>query len=67
MKKKGKLIEGEDFYFDTRGVMVLTAEWHLKRGKCCGHWCTNCPFDYDEAKKKRPNGKPPIKHKKRDW
>ena len=29
-----KLIEGRDFYFEN-GLMVLTAEYLWRRGRCC--------------------------------
>jgi len=41
-----ELIEGEDFYYNEDGYMVFTAEFHLKRGECCGKGCKHCPFDY---------------------
>ena len=41
-----KLIEGEDFYYNKDGYMVLTARYHLKRGDCCGNGCMHCPFDF---------------------
>ena len=43
---KKKLIEGEDFYYNAHGYMVLTAKFHLEKGNCCGNGCLNCPFDY---------------------
>lgn len=39
-----KLREGEDFYYDKNGSMVLTELFHLKRGQCCGNGCRHCPF-----------------------
>ena len=45
-KKKRKLIEGEDFYYNERGFMVLTAKYHLENGRCCGNECVNCPYDH---------------------
>jgi hypothetical protein len=38
-KSKKKLIEGEDFYYNERGFMVLTAKYHLENGRCCGNEC----------------------------
>ncbi|HVZ58810.1 MAG TPA: DUF5522 domain-containing protein, partial [Patescibacteria group bacterium] len=32
-----KIQEGKDFYYDKEGRMVLTREYHLKRGFCCGN------------------------------
>lgn len=39
-----ELIEGKDFYFEGPW-MVLTREFHLKRGYCCGAGCRHCPYD----------------------
>ena len=41
-----ELVEGEDFYYNEQGYMVLTAIYHLKRGNCCGNGCKHCPFDF---------------------
>jgi|LakMenEpi03Aug12_release.lakeMendotaPanAssembly.Ray.scaffolds.fasta_scaffold704360_1 hypothetical protein len=46
MKMKKKLIEGEHFYYNEHGFMVLTAKYHLENGECCGNGCLNCPFGY---------------------
>lgn len=35
-----------DYYFDERGLLVMTAAYHLKRGECCGNACKHCPYDY---------------------
>jgi hypothetical protein len=40
------LQEGTDFYFNENGLMVLTAAYHLKRGRCCGNGCLHCPYDF---------------------
>ena len=39
-----KLIEGRDYYFEN-GLMVLTAEYLLRRGRCCDSGCRHCPYD----------------------
>ena len=52
-KKKRKLIEGEDFYYNERGFMVLTAKYHLENGRCCGNECVNCPYDHVNVRGKR--------------
>ncbi len=39
-----KVMAGEDYYFE-KGLMVMTARYHLKRGYCCGSGCRHCPFD----------------------
>lgn len=41
-----KLKEGEDYYFNEDGLMVLTAAFHLKKGFCCGNGCKHCPYEY---------------------
>ena len=38
------LIEGEDFYYNEVGYMVLTKKYHLQKGSCCGNGCKHCPF-----------------------
>lgn len=43
---KNQVIEGEDFYYNEMGYMVLTAKYHLERGTCCGNGCVNCPYEY---------------------
>jgi len=40
------LIEGIDYYLDPNsGLIVLTSEYHKKRGYCCGNGCKECPYD----------------------
>ena len=46
---KKKLIEGEHFYYNEQGYMVLTAKYHMENGGCCGNGCLNCPFDYSKV------------------
>lgn len=36
-------IVNEDYYFE-KGLMVMTAKHHMKRGYCCGSGCRHCPF-----------------------
>ena len=48
-----QLIEGEDFYYNQQGLMVLTKKYHLDRGYCCGNGCLHCPFDYDNVPEPR--------------
>jgi hypothetical protein len=40
------LIQGEDFYFNEHGLMVLTAKYLLKRGYCCENACRHCPYGF---------------------
>jgi len=41
-----KLVEGEDYYYNEQGYIVLTEKYHLQRGNCCGNGCKHCPYDY---------------------
>ena len=43
---KNPLVEGEDFYYNEGGYMVLTEKFHLERGHCCGNGCKHCPYEY---------------------
>lgn len=33
-----------DFYYEN-GKKVMTEEYHLKRGYCCGSGCRHCPYE----------------------
>jgi hypothetical protein len=48
-----KLIEGEDFYYNAQGYIVLTAKFHLDRGHCCGNGCKHCPYEYKNVPEPR--------------
>lgn len=39
-------IEGEHYYYNEAGLIVLTGRFHLERGYCCGNGCRHCPFDF---------------------
>jgi hypothetical protein len=41
---QGFLSEGKDFYWEN-GLLVMTADYHRKRGSCCGNKCRWCPFE----------------------
>ncbi len=36
----------DDYYMNNDGFVVLTAQYLLERGYCCGNGCLNCPYDY---------------------
>ena len=44
-----KFVEGVD-YILVDGKMVLTEEYLMKRGTCCGSGCKNCPYDPSATK-----------------
>ncbi len=43
------LIQGEDFYYNEEGYIVLTEKYHLKKGYCCGNGCKHCPYNYQNV------------------
>ncbi len=40
------MVEGKDFYYNEEGYIVLTEQYHLNKGFCCGNGCLHCPFEY---------------------
>jgi Family of unknown function (DUF5522) len=58
------LIEGEDFYYNIDGFMVLTSSYHLKRETCCGRGCLHCPYEYEnvetDSRKLLLKERPPV-------
>ncbi len=44
-----QLVEGEDYYFNEDGYVVLTEKYHLKKGSCCGNGCKHCPYDFENV------------------
>ena len=41
-----ELIEGIHYYLNEDGFVVLTEQYHLEKGYCCGNGCKHCPFEY---------------------
>lgn len=40
-----------DFYYNEDGRMVMTEEYHKRRGYCCNNKCKHCPYTTtDKAK-----------------
>ncbi|WP_428308908.1 DUF5522 domain-containing protein [Lacipirellula sp.] len=52
------LVAGRDFYFE-RGRFVLTAEYLLRRGTCCGNGCRHCPYRKASKRLSKPPA-PPV-------
>lgn len=54
----------EDFYMEGP-YMVFTADYHLKRGYCCGSHCRHCPYglapgaESDQRAEPAPDGAAP--------
>jgi len=47
------LIEGEDYYLNDQGLVVLTEKFLLNRGYCCGNGCRHCPYNYEKVREPR--------------
>ena len=43
------LIEGVHYYYNEAGLVVLTAQYHLEKGFCCGNGCLHCPYQYENV------------------
>jgi hypothetical protein len=41
----GRLVEGEDFYYEGRYV-VFTEKYLRGRGYCCESGCRHCPYGF---------------------
>ncbi|HSZ84898.1 MAG TPA: DUF5522 domain-containing protein [Puia sp.] len=46
---KQQFEEGEDYYYNAAGLIVLTEKYHLQRGYCCGNGCKHCPYNYQNV------------------
>jgi len=43
VREFGPKLQPTDFYWND-GKMVMTEEYHKKRGKCCGSGCLHCCY-----------------------
>ncbi|HQV61042.1 MAG: hypothetical protein IPN39_06745 [Chitinophagaceae bacterium] len=43
------LIEGTHYYINEEGYVVLTEQYHLEKGYCCGNGCKHCPYEYENV------------------
>jgi hypothetical protein len=48
-----ELTEGIHYYINEAGYVVLTEQYLLERGYCCGNGCLHCPFDYESVHEPR--------------
>ncbi len=37
-------LQAGDFYNTPEGYLVFTAQYHRRRGFCCGNGCRHCPW-----------------------
>ncbi len=42
-------IEDIHYYVNEQGLVVLTRQYLLERGYCCGNGCKHCPYDYERV------------------
>lgn len=40
-------LSSEDFYISSKGYVVFTKHFHLKRGYCCTNGCKHCPYNFN--------------------
>ena len=51
-----ELTEGIHYYINEEGFVVLTEQYHLEKGYCCGNGCKHCPYDYENVEEPRRSG-----------
>ncbi len=44
-----ELVEHIHYYFNDDGLIVLTEQYHLEKGYCCGYGCKHCPYNYENV------------------
>jgi len=49
-------LQANDFYWEN-GRMVMTAEYHKRRGFCCANGCKHCPYSPPHTKLNKEYGK----------
>ena len=47
------LVEGVHYYINEEGYVVLTEQYHLENGYCCGNGCKHCPYQYENVTEPR--------------
>lgn len=45
VREFGPKLQQTEFYYDSQGRMVMTEEYHKRRGRCCGNGCLHCPYE----------------------
>jgi Family of unknown function (DUF5522) len=48
-----ELIEGDDYYINNDGYLVMTEKYHRERGYCCGNGCLHCPYSFEAVPEPR--------------
>jgi Family of unknown function (DUF5522) len=52
---KDHFVEGTHYYINDEGYIVLTRQYHLEKGFCCGMGCLHCPYNYENVPEARRN------------
>ena len=45
VREFGPKLQPTDFYYNEQGNMVMTEEYHKRRGSCCGNGCLHCCYE----------------------
>jgi hypothetical protein len=45
VREFGPKLQPNEFYYDKEVRMVMTEEYHTRRGSCCGNGCLKCPYE----------------------
>ena len=48
-----ELIEGIHYYINKDVYIVLTEQYLLEKGSCCGMGCLHCPYNYKSVPEPR--------------
>jgi hypothetical protein len=60
------LVDGEDYYFNEDGYIVLTEKYHLNKGFCCGNGCKHCPYNYEAVPEPKRSNLLSLKNNEKD-
>lgn len=47
------LVKGIHYYINADGYVVLSEQYHLEKGFCCGMGCLHCPYNYESVPEPR--------------
>ena len=50
IKFNDDLTKGVDYYISPEGYRIMTEEYLVNRGYCCGNGCKHCPYHPKAAK-----------------
>ena len=43
-------LDKERHFYHENGNVIMTEEYHIERGTCCGSGCSHCPFSPSHQK-----------------